>query len=123
LVEPAAGITRFPIQTEEKVPLAGSQAYLCDYGLTIAIAPTKAAAYTARRRDVLDLFPVEASPGKLLRTVGHRLATAVGGASGPLYGTALIEAGLVTATESIATRDGLDLLQSSSGQDHAQRRE
>jgi dihydroxyacetone kinase-like protein len=46
-------------------------------------------------REVLDSFPLEASPGELLRAVGHRLATAVGGASGPLYGTALIEAGLV----------------------------
>jgi dihydroxyacetone kinase-like protein len=36
---------------------------------------------------------------ELLRAVGHRLATAVGGASGPLYGTALIEAGLVAGSQ------------------------
>jgi len=52
-------------------------------------------------RDALDSFPVEASPGELLRTVGHRLATAVGGASGPLYGTALIEAGLVAGSQPV----------------------
>lgn len=52
-------------------------------------------------RDVLDSLPLEASPGELLRTVGHRLATAVGGASGPLYGTALIEAGLVAGSQSV----------------------
>src|SRR5439155_26088706 len=52
-------------------------------------------------RDVLDSFPVEASPGELLRTVGFRLATAVGGASGPLYGTALIEAGLVAGSQPV----------------------
>src|SRR5438477_1736869 len=46
-------------------------------------------------REVLESYPAEASPGELLRAVGHRLATAVGGASGPLYGTALIEAGLI----------------------------
>jgi dihydroxyacetone kinase-like protein len=50
-------------------------------------------------REVLDAFPPEASPGELLRAVGYRLVTAVGGASGPLYGTALIEAGLVAGTE------------------------
>jgi dihydroxyacetone kinase-like protein len=32
-------------------------------------------------------------PGVLLRAVGHRLVGAVGGASGPLYGTAFLEAG------------------------------
>ena len=35
----------------------------------------------------------EALPGELLQAVGHRLVAAVGGASGPLYGTAFIEAG------------------------------
>jgi dihydroxyacetone kinase-like protein len=49
--------------------------------------------------DLLATYPPEASPGELLRAVGHRLATAVGGASGPLYGTALIEAGLVAGSE------------------------
>ena len=50
-------------------------------------------------RDLLAAYPPETSPGELLRAVGHRLATAVGGASGPLYGTALIEAGLVAGSE------------------------
>jgi dihydroxyacetone kinase-like protein len=52
-------------------------------------------------RDLLAAYPPETSPGELLRAVGHRLATAVGGASGPLYGTALIEAGLVAGSEPI----------------------
>ena len=38
-------------------------------------------------------LPVETLPGELLRAVGHRLVAAVGGASGPLYGTAFLEAG------------------------------
>jgi dihydroxyacetone kinase-like protein len=50
-------------------------------------------------RELLEGFPAEATPGELLRAVGHRLATAVGGASGPLYGTALIEAGLVAGSQ------------------------
>lgn len=33
--------------------------------------------------------------GELLRRVGHTLISSVGGASGPLYGTAFIEAGIV----------------------------
>jgi dihydroxyacetone kinase-like protein len=49
-------------------------------------------------RELLDTYPGESSPGELLRAVGHRLATTVGGASGPLYGTALIEAGLVAGS-------------------------
>jgi phosphoenolpyruvate---glycerone phosphotransferase subunit DhaL len=48
--------------------------------------------------ELLETYPVETSPGELLRAVGHRLATTVGGASGPLYGTALIEAGLVAGS-------------------------
>jgi dihydroxyacetone kinase-like protein len=50
-------------------------------------------------RELLETYPHDTSPGELLRAVGHRLATAVGGASGPLYGTALIEAGLVAGSE------------------------
>jgi phosphoenolpyruvate---glycerone phosphotransferase subunit DhaL len=38
-------------------------------------------------------LPVQTLPGELLRAVGHCLVSAVGGASGPLYGTAFIEAG------------------------------
>jgi dihydroxyacetone kinase-like protein len=38
-------------------------------------------------------LPSETPPGEILRAVGHRLVAAVGGASGPLYGTAFLEAG------------------------------
>lgn len=44
-------------------------------------------------RELLVDLPTDASPGELLRAVGHRLVAAVGGASGPLYGTAFLEAG------------------------------
>jgi len=44
-------------------------------------------------QDVLAGLPRETLPGELLRAVGHCLVSAVGGASGPLYGTAFIEAG------------------------------
>jgi dihydroxyacetone kinase-like protein len=43
--------------------------------------------------ELLDDLPDDALPGELLRAVGHRLVATVGGASGPLYGTACIEAG------------------------------
>jgi dihydroxyacetone kinase-like protein len=43
--------------------------------------------------ELLDELPMDTPPGELLRAVGHRLVAAVGGASGPLYGTACIEAG------------------------------
>jgi dihydroxyacetone kinase-like protein len=39
-------------------------------------------------------LPDDTAPGELLRAVGHRLVSAVGGASGPLYGTAFLEAGI-----------------------------
>ena len=42
---------------------------------------------------LLDELPPDTRPGALLTAVGHRLVATVGGASGPLYGTALIEAG------------------------------
>ncbi len=41
---------------------------------------------------LMDL-PRGTPPGEVLRAVGHRLVAAVGGASGPLYGTAFLEAG------------------------------
>lgn len=40
-------------------------------------------------------LPEDVPPGEVLRAVGHRLVAAVGGASGPLYGTAFLEAGAV----------------------------
>jgi phosphoenolpyruvate---glycerone phosphotransferase subunit DhaL len=43
--------------------------------------------------DLLADLPDDTPPGDLLRAVGHRLVAAVGGASGPLYGTAFLEAG------------------------------
>jgi dihydroxyacetone kinase-like protein len=42
---------------------------------------------------LLGELPSETTPGELLRAIGHRLVATVGGASGPLYGTAFIEAG------------------------------
>ena len=43
--------------------------------------------------ELLDELPADTPPGDVLRAVGHRLVSTVGGASGPLYGTACIEAG------------------------------
>jgi dihydroxyacetone kinase-like protein len=43
--------------------------------------------------EMLASLPPQTPPGEILRAVGHRLVAAVGGASGPLYGTACIEAG------------------------------
>jgi dihydroxyacetone kinase-like protein len=43
--------------------------------------------------DLMAELPPETLPGDLLRSVGHCLISSVGGASGPLYGTAFIEAG------------------------------
>jgi phosphoenolpyruvate---glycerone phosphotransferase subunit DhaL len=45
-------------------------------------------------------LPPGTPPGELLRAVGHRLVAAVGGASGPLYGTAFLEAGAVAGDRS-----------------------
>lgn len=52
---------------------------------------------------LLDELPADTRPGELLQAVGHRLVAAVGGASGPLYGTAFLEAGAVA--EDRATLD------------------
>jgi dihydroxyacetone kinase-like protein len=43
--------------------------------------------------ELLAGLPDTTPPGEILQAVGHRLVAAVGGASGPLYGTACIEAG------------------------------
>lgn len=51
--------------------------------------------------DLLAELPSDTSPGELLRAVGHRLVEAVGGASGPLYGTACIEAGFRAGTATV----------------------
>ena len=55
-------------------------------GFTAAV-PVARAALVERPDDV----------GELLRRLGHTLVGSVGGASGPLYGTAFIEAGFVLA--------------------------
>ena len=47
--------------------------------------------------ELLEGLPDDMSAGDLLGAVGHRLVAAVGGASGPLYGSAFIEAGFVAA--------------------------
>jgi dihydroxyacetone kinase-like protein len=51
--------------------------------------------------DVLRRLPATTLPGELLRAVGHCLVSAVGGASGPLYGTAFIEAGFRAGDASV----------------------
>ena len=48
---------------------------------------------------MLEGLPADTPPGELIRAVGHRLVAAVGGASGPLYGTALLEAGAVAGDD------------------------
>jgi phosphoenolpyruvate---glycerone phosphotransferase subunit DhaL len=48
------------------------------------------------------------APGSLIRSAGYTLAASAGGASGPLYGTALIQAGLAAGsaqTLDVATLD------------------
>lgn len=47
--------------------------------------------------EALAALPPDTLPAELLRAVGHCLVSAVGGASGPLYGTAFIEAGFRAA--------------------------
>jgi dihydroxyacetone kinase-like protein len=51
--------------------------------------------------ELLASLPEDTLPGELLRAVGHRLVAAVGGASGPLYGTAFIEAGYAAADRDV----------------------
>jgi dihydroxyacetone kinase-like protein len=47
---------------------------------------------------LLDELPETTPPGDVLKAIGYRLVGAVGGASGPLYGTACIEAGFRAGT-------------------------
>ena len=54
--------------------------------------------------DVLRQLPPSTLPGELLRAVGHCLVSAVGGASGPLYGTAFIEAGFRAGDAAVIDR-------------------
>lgn len=48
--------------------------------------------FRAVRDDLADPASTDLSPGELLRRTGHLLVTHVGGASGPLYATAFMEA-------------------------------
>ncbi|HSL75967.1 MAG TPA: dihydroxyacetone kinase subunit DhaL [Candidatus Limnocylindrales bacterium] len=48
---------------------------------------------------MLEGLPPDTPPGELIRAVGHRLVSAVGGASGPLYGTAFLEAGALAGDD------------------------
>ena len=57
--------------------------------------------------ELLAELPASTPPGEILQAVGHRLVAAVGGASGPLYGTACIEAGFVAGRSDVL--DGPDL--------------
>lgn len=54
--------------------------------------------------ELLREIPDDTLPGDLLQAVGHRLVAAVGGASGPLYGTAFLEAG--ARADDAVTLDG-----------------
>jgi phosphoenolpyruvate---glycerone phosphotransferase subunit DhaL len=59
----------------------------------------------------LEELPADTRPGELLQAVGHRLVAAVGGASGPLYGTAFIEAGFRAGdAETLDAHDLSDML-------------
>ena len=51
--------------------------------------------------ELLDGMDESTLPGELLRAIGHRLVGAVGGASGPLYGTACIEAGFEAGSATV----------------------
>jgi dihydroxyacetone kinase-like protein len=51
--------------------------------------------------ELLVELPESTPPGEILQAVGHRLVAAVGGASGPLYGTACIEAGFVAGRSAV----------------------
>lgn len=55
-------------------------------------------------------LPASTPPGALLRTVGHRLVAAVGGASGPLYGTAFLQAGAAAGDRAVLDRADLGAL-------------
>jgi dihydroxyacetone kinase-like protein len=55
--------------------------------------------------EMLTDLPPETPPGEILRAVGHRLVAAVGGASGPLYGTACIEAGFRAGDAPVLDRE------------------
>ncbi len=59
---------------------------------------------------------VGTDPGEILRHTGHVLVESVGGASGPLYGTAFIEAG-----QAIEGHERLDLATLASGLDAGRR--
>src|SRR5258706_2516130 len=51
--------------------------------------------------ELLETLPANTPPGELLGAIGHTLVGAVGGASGPLYGTACIEAGFLAGSAAV----------------------
>jgi phosphoenolpyruvate---glycerone phosphotransferase subunit DhaL len=51
--------------------------------------------------ELLAELPASTPPGEILQAVGHRLVATVGGASGPLYGTACIEAGFQARSSAV----------------------
>ena len=58
--------------------------------------------------DAIEQADPATAPGPLIRSAGYTLAASAGGASGPLYGTALIQAGLAAGsaqTLDVATLD------------------
>jgi dihydroxyacetone kinase-like protein len=60
--------------------------------------------------ELLADLPPRTPPGEILQAVGHRLVAAVGGASGPLYGTACIEAGFVAGRSEVLDGEELALM-------------
>jgi dihydroxyacetone kinase-like protein len=59
---------------------------------------------------LLDELPATTPPGALLRAVGHHLVATVGGASGPLYGTAFLQAGAAIGDDTSVTADELAVM-------------
>jgi dihydroxyacetone kinase-like protein len=69
----------------------------------------------------LDALPADTPPGELLRAVGHRLVAAVGGASGPLYGTAFLEAGAAVGDAAVLSPRDMAAGFVAAGAGHARR--
>jgi phosphoenolpyruvate---glycerone phosphotransferase subunit DhaL len=70
---------------------------------------------------MLGQLPAETTPSELLRAVGHRLVATVGGASGPLYGTAFLEAGAAIADGRTISADDVAAMLSAAGAGLARR--
>jgi len=59
---------------------------------------------------MLSELPADTPPGPMLMAVGHGLVAAVGGASGPLYGTAFLEAGVAAGDDASIPTDAVGRL-------------